>query len=307
VATPSILASLRDLVTSMVQRPGEATWIEDSWLFRTTAVTQPLGSTSKPILALVLQGAKVSALGETVYEYRQGQFLIVTVDLPLVSHITRASAGEPFVAVGLPLRPDVIASLLLEEPGPAVAGATRHGRPETGPALAVSDADDDLLGAIERLLRLARNPRDGRVLSPGIIREIHWRLLTGPQGALVREAGTPDSRLRIVARAISWLQQNYDQPMRADQLARQVGVSVAGLNRHFRAVTSMSPLQYQKTLRLQQARLALLNSAGDVGRVGHQVGYQSVSQFSREYRRMFGSPPSADAVRLQAADFGPDL
>ncbi|GAA4179002.1 AraC family transcriptional regulator [Gryllotalpicola koreensis] len=292
------LESLRELVAARAAQPATPTWVDGMSLFRTTTPTQPLGGISRANLALVLGGAKRSSLGERVYDYRAGQFLIVTVDLPLSSQIVEASVGHPFVALGMPLQPELISSLLLEAQGtdPRVRAEAEL------PGLAVSDADDELLGAIERLLRLADRPLDYRVLAAGIKREIHWRLLTGPQGALVRQFGLPDSRLSLVGKAVAWLRANLDAPLRADELAALVGLSVSSLNRYFRAVTSMSPLQYQKTLRLQQARLSLLAVPGDVARVGHAVGYQSLSQFSREYKRMFGAPPSEDATRLQTAE-----
>lgn len=139
------------------------------------------------------------------------------------------------------------------------------------------------------------------VLAPGVRREIHWRLLNGPQGALIRQIGRADSRMSLVARAIDWIKAHYDQVIRIDDVAREVGVSVSSLNRHFRAVTAMSPLQFQKQLRLQKARLRLIAAPDEVAAVGHAVGYDSPSQFSREYRRMFGAPPGQDAARLQTA------
>ncbi|AYG05208.1 AraC family transcriptional regulator [Gryllotalpicola protaetiae] len=269
-------------------------------LFRTTTPTQPLGGIARANLALVLRGAKRSSLGEQVYDYRAGQFLIVTVDLPLTSQITEASPRHPFVALGMPLQPEIVSALMLESDGTARRIASEREQP----GLAVSDADDDLLGAIERLLRLADRPLDYRLLAPGVKREIHWRLLSGPQGGLVRQFGLPDSRLSLVGKAVGWLRANLDAPLRADDLAARLGLSVSSLNRYFRAITGMSPLQYQKALRLQQARLELLAAPGDIARVGHAVGYQSLSQFSREYRRMFGAPPSEDAARLQTAELG---
>lgn len=294
----SALDTLCDLVESMAARQAEPTWIDGMSLYRTTAVTDPLGTTATPTLALVLRGAKRAVLGRRVYDYRAGQFLIVTVDLPLVSQITGASPAEPFVALGIPLQPPVIASLLLEADSRDSRLRDECG---PGPALAVSDADDDLLEAVTRLLGLQRRPFDRRVLAPGLIRELHWRLLTGAHGGLVRQIGLADSRLSLVSGAIRLIRQNFDQPLRSEDLAAQVGLSVATLNRHFRAVTSLSPLQYQKTLRLQQARLALLATPNEVARIGHEVGYGSLSQFSREYRRMFGAPPTIDAARLQTA------
>src|SRR5579875_1876747 len=213
------LDRLRDLVAATAVRSGAPTWVDGMSLFRSSTTTQPLGVTAKPTLGLVLQGAKRSVLREHVYDYAAGQFLVVTLDLPLVSQITRASAAEPFVAFGMPLRASVIAALLLEADAAAPQRADgregargRDGVCEPGPALAVSDADDELLGCIERLLRLHRSPADYRVLAPGVLRELHWRLVTGPQGALVRQIGVAESRLALVAKAVRWIQANFDQP-----------------------------------------------------------------------------------------------
>lgn len=136
-------------------------------------------------------------------------------------------------------------------------------------------------------------------MAPGVRREIHWRLLTGPQGPLLGQIGLADSRLAIIARAISWIRARYDQSIRIEDLAHDIGMSVSSLNRQFRAVTAMSPLQFQKQLRLQQARIQLIGAPQDVAAIGHAVGYGSPSQFSREYRRMFGAPPGRDVTRLQ--------
>jgi transcriptional regulator GlxA family with amidase domain len=168
----------------------------------------------------------------------------------------------------------------------------------------VSDAEDDLVDAVVRLLRLAERPQDFAVLGPAAEREIHWRLMNGPHAATVRRIGLAGSRVSLVGRAVRWLAEHYDQPIRIADLADHVGVSVPTLNRHFRAVTAMSPLQYQKQLRLQRARVELLAAPGDVAAVGYAVGYDSPSQFSREYRRLFGVPPGQDAQRLLATEAG---
>lgn len=276
-------------MAALVPTLGEPTWIEGMSLYRTAETTEPLGGINKPTLALVLQGAKRSVLGERVYDYYAGQYLVVTLDLPLVSHIVEASSDRPFIAFGMPLQAELIASLLIE-----AGGRTQRRSANAGPALAVSTADDDFLDTIARLLRLHRQPTDYRILAPGIVRELHWRLLTGAQGEVIRQIGVADSALNTVAEATRWIRQNFDQAMQAEALAARVGVSVATLNRHFRTATGLSPLQYQKTVRLQHARLALLADPSSIARVGHAVGYQSLSQFSREYRRMFGAPPSAE-------------
>ncbi|MGO1051509.1 AraC family transcriptional regulator [Crossiella sp. CA198] len=258
----------------------------------TDQATAPMGTVTEPVFALVAQGAKRSVLGDHLFDYHAGEYLVVTVDLPLVGQVTQASPAEPFLGFGLPLEANTIAQLLLE------AGPSRS-TPGDDMAIAVSPAPPDLLDAVLRLLRLTDSPEDLRVLGPAVRREIHWRLMTGPQASLVRQIGLADSRLTTVAHAIRWIQRRFDQVLRVDDLAAAIGLSVSTLNRNFRAVTAMSPVQYQKHLRLQQARLRLLTAGGEVAAVGHSVGYDSASQFSREYRRMFGAPPGQDAARLR--------
>ncbi|MEU7633516.1 AraC family transcriptional regulator [Nocardia sp. NPDC049220] len=286
------LDELRSRIARLAAGSPSPLWLEGMTVFSSERVTEPLGFVTEPVLALVVQGAKRSALGDHIFDYHTGQYLVVTVDLPLTSQITRATHTEPFLAFGLPLRPELIAQLLIEA-GPTVVP------PHDGPGIAISDAADELLDAVVRLLRLLDEPRDGAVLGPGVRREIHWRLLNGPQAAMIRQIGLADSRLALVARAIGWIKTYYDQVIRIDDLADVVGVSVSSLNRHFRAVTAMSPLQYQKQLRLQKARIQLIAAPNDVAAIGYAVGYDSPSQFSREYRRMFGAPPGRDAARLQ--------
>lgn len=266
--------------------------IDGLTVFATECVTEPLCTVNEPVFALVAQGAKRSALGDRIFDYHAGQYLVVAVDVPLTSQITQATSTEPFLALGVALEPTLIAQLLME------SGLT-VGRPHDGPAVATSEADDKLLDSIVRLLDLIDQPRDFPVLAPGVRREIHWRLLNGPQAALVRQIGLAESRMTLVAHAIGWIKARFNQVIRIDDLAEDLGVSISSLNRHFRAVTAMSPVQYQKQLRLQKARIQLIATPHDVAAVGYTVGYDSPSQFSREYRRMFGAPPGQDALRLQ--------
>jgi AraC-like DNA-binding protein len=259
-------------------------------LMASGVTTAPIGSVAEPALAVVVGGAKRTVLGDTVFEYGAGEYLIVSVDLPVTANIIRA----PFVAFGLVLRPAAIAELLLDAPpgGPARGGTA---------GIAVSAADADLLDAIARLLRLLDRPADARALAPVFEREILWRLITGEQGAMVRQIGLADSRLSLIGRAVGWIRHHYDETVRVDDLARLVGMSVSSFHRHFRAVTAMTPIQYQKQVRLQEARARLIAQPGDVAGVGFAVGYESASQFSREYRRRFGVPPSRDAELLRQA------
>jgi AraC-like DNA-binding protein len=217
----------------------------------------------------------------------------------VIGHLVEASADEPFLAFVLELHPARIAALLLE----TAPGATaRPGAADATPAgIAVSDASPALLDATGRLLALLDAPDDAAALAAGVEREVPWRLVTGPQGATVRQIGLADSRLAHVARAIRWIRGHYDETLRVEELAALTTMSVSSFHRHFRAVTSMTPIQFQKQIRLREARARLLAQPGDVTGVGLAVGYDSPSQFSREYRRMFGAPPSRDARALRDA------
>jgi AraC-like DNA-binding protein len=233
-------------------------------------------------------------LGDKVFEYSAGQYLVVSVDLPIASHVVRASADEPYLAVGMTLRPATIATLLLE------VAAGDH-TPVEPSGMAVSDATTELLEPVVRLLRLLDRPEDIPVLRPMVEREILWRLLAGEQRAMVRQIGLADSRLSQISHAIGWIRVHYAETFRIEDLARLAAMSVSSFHRHFRAVTAMSPLQYQKQIRLQEARARLLTESEDVAAVGFRVGYDSPSQFSREYSRLFGAPPGRDAARLRTA------
>jgi len=193
------------------------------------------------------------------------------------------------------LEPAAIAELLLRAgPGdlPRSTGTVR-------PGIAVSEAPDELLDAISRLLRLLDRPRDRKVLVPLVKREILWWLMTGEQGDVVRQLGLADSSLTHIGRAVRWIRENYTRPFRVEEVAQLSGMSVSAFHRNFQAVTAMSPIQFQKHIRLQAARLLLANSPHDITGVGNRVGYDSPAQFSREYRRQFGAPPSIDAARMR--------
>ena len=265
-------------------------------VLRATAVTEPLGEVAEPAVAVIAQGVKETALNGRTFAYGPGQLTIVPVELPVVGHITQASPGEPFLAFVLRLRPEKIATLLAEATpvttAPRAAGAAPRG-------IAVSDASPALLDAIGRLLALLGAPDDAAVLAAGVEREILWRLLTGPHGATVRQVGLADSRLAYLARAIHRIRSHYDQTLRIEDLAALAAMSVTSFHRHFRALTSMTPIQFQKQIRLHEARTRLLAEPGDIAGAGFAVGYDSPSQFSREYRRMFGAPPSRDALTLR--------
>jgi AraC-like DNA-binding protein len=254
-----------------------------------TTETAPNTAVAEPVFALVGQGTKRVILGDTVYDYTAGEYLVVSVTLPVTAYVVEA----PYAGFGLRLKPAMIADLLLE------TGVGRGGGVGEAPAIAVSRAPEELLDPVTRLVRLLDRPADLPVLGPAIEREIVWRLITGEQGAMVRQLGTADSRLAQIGRAVRWIRRNYADLFRVEDAARVAGMSVTSFHRHFRAVTTMTPIQYQKRIRLQEARIRLIAEPHDVAAVGYAVGYESPSQFSREYRRMFGAPPGADATRLQ--------
>jgi len=288
------LAELRTLIARHAHGVEMATALPGLMLASIDGPTQPIHHLYEPVFAVVAQGAKRAVLGEKLIDYRAGQYLLVSVDLPITGHVAEASAEAPFLAAGLMLKPAAIASLLLE----AAAGAVTTSASTAG--LGVSNLTGELLDPLVRLLRLLDLPRDVAVLAPMAEREILWRLLCGEQGAMLRQIGLADSRLSQVGRAIGWIRKHYAEPLRTDQLASIAAMSLSSFHRHFRAVTSMSPLQYQKQIRLQEARARLMAEAGDVAAIGFGVGYDSPSQFSREYSRLFGVPPGRDSKRLRS-------
>jgi AraC-like DNA-binding protein len=285
------LAALRPLIARSLGREHA---IEGLFVSVVEQATTPTPLMTGPVVGLVAQGAKRAVLGDRTYDYRAGQYLAASVDLPVTGSYTEATPAEPFLGVGIALEPPAIAELLLDT-------GERTNRSATHPGITVSAASDELLDAFARLLRLLDRPADLPVLVPMIKREILWRLVTGPQGAMVRQIGLADSTLTHVGRAIRWIREHHAEPLRVDDLAQLSRMSPTSFHRHFRAVTAMTPIQYQKRIRLHEARVLLVDRTLDVATVGYLVGYESTSQFSREYRRQFGRPPGQDAERLRSA------
>ncbi|MFG2173579.1 AraC family transcriptional regulator N-terminal domain-containing protein [Streptomyces niveus] len=290
------LDEFRSLLTRHA-RPDWTTAVDGVLISRIDRADPPAPSMSGTVLAVIAQGAKRLALGDRVYEYGPGQFLVASVDLPVTGQFLRVEPEQPALGFGLLLEPSAVAELLLQA-GPGDTPRTAAGTPS---GIAVGDAPPALLDAVVRLLRLLDEPRDRAVLAPLVKREILWRLITGEQGAAVRQLGLADSGLSHVSRAVRWIREHYAEPFRVEDVARLAGMSASAFYRNFQAVTAMSPIQFQKQIRLQEARLLLATHPGDVTGVGLRVGYDNPSQFSREYRRQFGSPPSQDAARLRGA------
>ncbi len=286
------LGELRDLVERHVGRDTFATADHDELGLKLVAVRAPqaqlVHQVYERVFGIVVHGEKRIELGDQRFNCRAGSLLISAVELPVGIRIMHASRDQPFLALAMSLRPKQVAALLLD-----AAAADRM--PIETAGMGICDAPRELIEAVTRYVRLLDQPRDLAVLAPLVEREILWRLLCSEQGYRLRLLGLADSRLSQIGRAMRWMREHYRETLRIEQLARIAAMSVTSFHRHFRAVASMSPLQYQKHIRLQEARASLLAGADDVARVGHAVGYDSPSQFSREYKRAYGSPPGQDA------------
>jgi AraC-like DNA-binding protein len=257
--------------------------------------TEPRPGIAEPTLAMVVQGRKRTVAGAGVFDYSGSEFLIVSLEVPVVGQVTEASVDTPFIGFGVRLDAAEIASLVLD------SGIATN-RVERGiSGIAVARAGSGLLGAAQRLVSLLDDPGDATILAPLYRRELLWRLLTGPHGAMVRDIGLADGRLAHIAWSVRWIRDHHNEAIRVEQLAELASMSASSFHRHFLAATCMTPIQYQKAIRLQEARVELLAGRRDVSEVAHAVGYDSASQFSREYRRMFGAPPGRDATRLRVA------
>ena len=253
-------------------------------------------------VCIVAQGAKSVMIGEDVFEYGAAQIAVFSVDVPVAAQVTRASHAEPYLNLKIDLDPQKVAEL--------AAKVYPNGlpQPREGRAVWVGDANANLVDAATRLLEVMAQPEDAGLLAPLIVDEILIRLLRSPMGSRVAQIGHAESSLQRIAKAVSWLRSNFDQPVDIDDLAALANLSVSSFHRQFKSVTSMSPLQYQKALRLQEARRLMLIHQLDAGNAARRVGYGSPSQFSREYGRFFGSAPTRDIQRLReqhhaAADF----
>jgi AraC-like DNA-binding protein len=244
-------------------------------------------------MCIVAQGAKRVAIGDDTYDYAVSQVAVYSIDVPITGRVMRASYAEPYLNLKLDLDAQKIAELALR--------VFPHGlpQPRENGALYVGDADADLIDAATRLLELIARPADADLLAQLVIDEILIRLLRSPMGSRIAQIGQTDSSLDRVAKAVSWLRTNFNQAANVEDLAKLVNMSVTSFHRQFKAVTSMSPLQYQKALRLQEARRLMLTSSLDAGSAGRRVGYLSASQFTREYGRFFGNAPVRDINRLR--------
>ncbi|MGA2440977.1 MAG: AraC family transcriptional regulator [Tepidisphaeraceae bacterium] len=246
-----------------------------------------------PAFCVIAQGTKDILLGEDTFRYDRAHYLISTMELPLIGEVVEASPERPYLSFRLVLDPSVVTSVMVE------SGLVQPRGDGGVKAVNVSPLDANLLDATLRLVRLIDTPTEYRALAPLVVREIVYRLLTGAQGSRMRHLATFGGHAHRMVRAVRSLSENFDKPLRIDGLARELGMSVSGFHAHFKAVTAMSPLQFQKQLRLQEARRLMLNENLDAAEAGYRVGYDDASHFSREYKRQFGEPPMRDVEQLR--------
>jgi AraC-like DNA-binding protein len=293
------LDEMAALMTRFTSRDGiHPTAIPRLSLARTGRAGQSVPALYPPSLCVIAQGSKAVMLGDERYVYDRSRFLVASVDLPAIGTVLEAVPEKPYLCFMLELEPKEIASLLLETDA---AGSVPARTERTARGLFLSQASPVFTESVLRLLRLLGTPEDIRALAPLAEREILYRLLKSEEGWRLRQIAAGQGQARRIAKAIAWLRTHFHEALRVEALADEANMSVSSFHAHFKSVTAMSPLQYQKQLRLQEARRLLLTDTVDAATAGHRVGYESPSQFSREYRRAFGVPPATDMRNLVRA------
>ena len=287
----SQLAELRALTARAENRRTE-TGIPRVAMVQGSIPEHQLAAVYEPMINLILSGWKTMTVGEQTMRYDPATYFVMSIDLPAVGAVYPAASGEPYLAVNLTIQPTVVAALLADLPKPAWSGLYR-------PAFSVAAVTADLLDSWVRMLRLMERPEEIAALAPGYEREILFRVLQGPMGWMLRDIARPDTALSRIGIAIQWIRENFARPIRVEALAEMAALSVSAFHRHFKAATALSPLQYQKHVRLLHARSLLVAGEGNATSVAFAVGYESPTQFSREYARQFGLPPSRDAARFR--------
>jgi AraC-like DNA-binding protein len=263
------------------------------YIYHSAKPTECVPSVFKPAFCVIAQGSKSVLLNDESFDYDSGHYLISTLDLPIVSNVVEASREKPYLNLRIDLDPTLVASVMME------SGIKVKKSDAAVKAMDVSSLDTDLLDAVVKLVRLLDTPEEMKVLASLIIREIVYRLLKGAQGARLSHLITTEGDASRVSTAVKKLREKIDQPLKVEDLARELGMSVSGFHHHFKAVTAMSPLQYQKQIRLQEARRLMLGGGMDVASASFRVGYEDPSYFSRDYKKLFGAPPQRDIAKLR--------
>ncbi|MGH7496324.1 MAG: AraC family transcriptional regulator N-terminal domain-containing protein [bacterium] len=286
---------LVELIARAVCEDGMVEPIKGLYLHRSCSPKEPLYGVSEPAFCVIAQGSKEVFLGNESYQYDPYHYLLVTAELPLVGHVLDASKERPYLSLRLKLDAALVGSVMVE------AGHPFQQNHAEVRAINVSPLDTGLLDAVVRLVKLLDTPTEAPFLAPLITREIVYRLWMGEQSDRLRHIAVLGGHTPAIARAIERLRKNFDQAFRIDDIARELGMSVSGFHHHFKAATAMSPLQFQKQIRLQEARRLMLGENLDAASVAYRVGYDDASHFNREYKRLFGLPPMRDVERLREA------
>jgi AraC-like DNA-binding protein len=285
---------LLERMTQAIPTDGISLPLKGLRLSRASTPTDAVYGVAEPSFCIIAQGRKDVLLGEKRHRYDPYSYLLATAELPVVSRVLEASAEQPYLGFRLSLDPTLVASVMVEmgQFPPRSQGDAK--------AITVSPLDSTLLDAVVRLVRLLDSPTEARLFFPLITREIVYRLLLGEQGDRLRHMTAPGSHTHRIAQAIEKICREFSQPLHIDDVARQIGMSVSGFHHHFKSVTALSPLQFQKQLRLQEARRLMVGEALDAATAGQRVGYDDASHFNREYKRFFGAPPLRDVERLRS-------
>jgi AraC-like DNA-binding protein len=286
-------AELVERIGASLTRDGSHEPQRGVFFYRSSSPGGPTHGVLEPSLCVIAQGSKDVLLGEKRFHYNPAHYLISTVGVPVAGQIVRATPAEPYLSFRLVLDPAIVTAVITE------CGADGRRGESSETAVDVSQLEMNLFDAVLRLVRLTDSAHDYRVLGPLVTREIIYRLLMGAQGNRLRHLAAFGGHSNRMVRAVDKLKQQFDKPMSVEDLARETGMSVSSFHSHFKAVTSMSPLQFQKQLRLQEARRLMLAEDLDAGEAGYRVGYDDPSHFSREYKRHFGESPMRDVERLR--------
>ena len=290
-----IRSELAERIAQAVRADGRVESTKGLFLQRISSPNEPLHSVSHPAFCVIAQGSKEILLGDERYRYDPAHYLLVTAELPVAAHVVEASPERPYLSFRLVLDPALVSSVMVE------AGHFSPRGQANVRAIHVDLLDAGLLDAALRLVRLLESPAEAQFLTPLIKREIVYRLLMGKQGDRLRHIAVLDGHTHRISRAIEQIRTDFDQPLRIEDMAQELGMSISSFHYHFKAVTAMSPLQFQKRLRLQEARRLILGDGLAATSAAYRVGYEDASHFSREYKRLFGLPPMRDAARLREA------
>ena len=279
-------------MSRLLPEDGRIDFVPGLLLIKSSVPAEPVQSLFQPSFCFVAQGRKRASVGGEVFFYDPFHYLIFTVDLPVAFEIEAPSKELPYLGMSLNLDSALVASVIVE------SGIRIKKGDASVKAMNVSAIDADLLDAVARLVRIAETPAERKVLAPLVMKEIIYRLLAGGQGARLAHLLTASDTRRI-SKAIGHLREHFDEQLKMEEIARELGMSVSGFHHHFKSVTSMSPLQFQKHLRLQEARRLMLGEDLDAASAGFRVGYEDPSYFSRDYKKQFGAPPQRDVTRLR--------